>query len=146
MARWGRAGHGSRPRLRKRTREAAREARRGDGDGGGGWGGGEGELEGGRSDPATVGARWGDSRTSRLGGQQQPDSGPGSGRLGSRLRRASRRAQPLTAAVARLCMLGAAAALLLPPDAPDPRPGFSGGCAARDEEPPSASGWLLPLR
>lgn len=143
MARWGRAGHGSRPRLRKRTREAAREARRGDGDGGGGGGGRAGG--GGRSDPATVGARWGDSRTSRLGGQQQPG-------LGARLWEARQPAetgipaQPLTAAVARLCMLGAAAALLLPPDAPDPRPGFSGGCAARDEEPPSASGWLLPLR
>lgn len=109
-----------------------------------GWGWGE-SWGGGRSDPATVGARWGDSRTSRLGGQQQPG-------LGARLWEARQPAetgipaQPLTAAVARLCMLGAAAALLLPPDAPDPRPGFSGGCAARDEEPPSASGWLLPLR
>lgn len=42
-------------------------------------------------------------------------------------------------------MLGAGAALLLPLDAPDPRPSFSGS-AAEDEEPPSVSGSLLPLR
>ncbi|KAK2108477.1 hypothetical protein P7K49_013642 [Saguinus oedipus] len=44
-------------------------------------------------------------------------------------------AQPLTAAVARLCMLGAAAALLSQPDAPDPRPSFSTP-AAENNEPP----------
>lgn len=65
--------------------------------------------------------------------------------LENRLRRTSEREQPLTAAVARLCMFGAAAALLLPPDAPDPRPSFSGS-DAQDEVPPSASASLRPLR
>lgn len=56
-------------------------------------------------------------------------------------------AQSLTAVVARLCMLGAAAALLPPPDTPDPRPSFSASAAEADKppQPPSASGWLRPF-
>lgn len=83
------------------------------------------------------------------------ESGPHTGTWESRPKRAAREglgpgrnAQSLTAAVARLCMLGAAAALLPLPDASQPRPRFSGS-AAKDEEPrqpPSASGSLRPLR
>lgn len=55
------------------------------------------------------------------------------------------RAQPLTAAVARLCMLGAAAALLPPSKVPDSRPSLSAS-ASEGDEPPSASGSLRPPR
>lgn len=58
-----------------------------------------------------------------------------------------RAAQSLTGAVARLCMLGVAAALRPPPDAPDPRPHFSTEAAKDDEppQPPSAFGSLRPF-
>lgn len=115
MACWGSAGRGTRPRCRKRPREAARQARRGVGRGEPG------------SGSATVSvwrlpdlatrdrSRW--TRGPDLGARKQAET--------------DIRAQPLTAAVARLCMFGAAAAALLPPDAPDPASQLQRLCSRR---------------